>query len=206
MDNIALNLLLALPLLAISITLHEMMHAFVSDSLGDDTARHQGRITLNPLAHIDPFLTVGLPLLLILIGAPPFGAAKPVPLNPSRIRYGDFGVAIVAVAGPLTNLLLAIVSALLLRMVGFSSTNLLAIFLALSVQINVGFFIFNMIPFPPLDGSRLLYAFAPEPLQKVMLQIESFGIAAIALFMFVIFPMISPLMTELTQRLLSVLY
>lgn len=206
MDNIALNLLLALPLLAISITLHEMMHAFVSDSLGDDTARHHGRITLNPLAHIDPFLTVGLPLLLILIGAPPFGAAKPVPLNPSRIRYGDFGVAIVAVAGPLTNLLLAIVSALLLRIIGFSSTNLLAIFLALSVQINVGFFIFNMIPFPPLDGSRLLYAFAPEPLQKVMLQIESFGIAAIALFMFVIFPMISPLMTDLTQRLLSVLY
>jgi Zn-dependent protease len=206
MNSTLQQLFLALPVIAMAITLHEMMHAFVSDSLGDDTARHQGRITLNPLAHIDPFLTVGLPLLLILIGAPPFGAAKPVPLNPSRIKYGDFGVAIVAIAGPLTNLLLAIVSALLLNIVGFDPSNLVAIFLALSVQINVGFFIFNMIPFPPLDGSRLLYAFAPEPLQRIMLQIESFGLAAIALFMFVIFPLISPIMTDLTQRLLSILY
>lgn len=206
MNSILLQLFLALPILAMAITLHEMMHAYVSDALGDDTARHQGRITLNPLAHIDPFLTVGLPLLLILVGAPPFGAAKPVPLNPLRIRYGDFGVAIVAVAGPLTNLALAIISALLLRSVGYSSTNLVAVFLALSVQINVGFFIFNMIPFPPLDGSRLLYAFAPDALQRVMLQIESFGIAAIALFMFVIFPIISPVMTDLSQRLLSLLY
>lgn len=206
MNGILLQLFLALPILAMAITLHEMMHAYVSDALGDDTARHQGRITLNPLAHIDPFLTVGLPLLLILIGAPPFGAAKPVPLNPLRIRFGDFGVAIVAVAGPLTNLALAVISALLLRSVGYSSTNLVAVFLALSVQINVGFFIFNMIPFPPLDGSRLLYAFAPDALQRIMLQIESFGIAAIALFMFVIFPIISPVMSDLSQKLLTFLY
>ena len=89
-------------------TLHEAMHAFMGYFLGDDTARAQGRLTLNPLKHIDPFMTILLPVMLALIpGAPIFGGAKPVPFNPQNVRYGEWGAALVAIAGPLTNLLLA---------------------------------------------------------------------------------------------------
>ena len=200
------QLVVALPVLAIAITLHEMMHAYVGDALGDDTARREGRITLNPLAHIDPFLTVGLPLLLIMIGAPPFGAAKPVPMNPYRIRFDDFGVALVALVGPLTNLVLAVISALILRAIGYEPGSIVSLFLVLSVQINIGFFVFNMIPFPPLDGSRLLYALVPESVQRIMRQIESFGILSIVLFMFLLFPLIRPVVRYLTDSLLNILF
>src|SRR6266702_2024817 len=90
----------------VSMTLHEAMHAFASHWLGDDTAKIEGRLTFNPLSHIDPFTTVLLPLMLAAIGAPPFGAAKPVPFDPRRVRFGEFGAAIVGLAGPLTNFIL----------------------------------------------------------------------------------------------------
>ncbi len=171
----------------LSMSLHEAMHAFVSHWLGDTTARDLGRLTLNPLKHIDIYTTVLLPMLLIALGIPPFFVAKPVPFNPDRVKFEEFGAALIGVAGPITNFLLATVAALVVRLgsipVGTDIYNIFSIF----IIINLAFFVFNMIPFPPLDGSRLLYAFAPEPLQKIMFRIESAGFMTILFFMLIFF-------------------
>src|SRR5687768_7485872 len=103
-------ILVVLGVILISMTLHEAMHAFVGYWLGDDTAKLEGRLTLNPIKHIDPFLTIVLPLTLAIIGAPIFGGAKPVPFNPARVRYDEWGAALIAIAGPLTNLLIAFIA------------------------------------------------------------------------------------------------
>lgn len=157
-------------------TLHEAMHAFASNWLGDDTARLQGRLTLNPIKHIDPILTLLLPIMLAIAGAPIFGGAKPVPFNPNNVRYGEWGVAIVALAGPLTNFLLAFISFGLWVVVGTPSGGIIGQFLISAVSVNLGFFIFNMIPIPPLDGSRVLYTLAPEFVRRGMEAMEQFGV------------------------------
>lgn len=179
-------LLVVLVCILVSMTLHEAMHAFVGYWLGDDTAKLQGRLTLNPIAHIDPFTTVLLPLLLVMAGAPPFGAAKPVPFNPNRLRYEEYGAALVGVAGPLTNLLLAVFGAGILRLFVESLPGFAIMVLGMFILVNLSFFIFNMIPFPPLDGSRVLYAFAPDGVRRVMEQIEAMGFMAI-IFFFIFF-------------------
>jgi len=189
----------------ISMGFHEAMHAFASHWLGDRTAYDLGRLTLNPLKHIDIFTTVLLPIFLISIGVPPFFIAKPVPFNPDDLKYEEFGMAIVGVAGPLTNLALAFVAALLLRFTDLQSSGGITNFLYIFMLVNVGFFVFNMIPFPPLDGSRLVYAFAPEPVQKLMLQIESFGLMAIFFFMFVLFSFLSPTVNSVNNFLIRLL-
>ncbi len=165
--------------------LHEMMHALASHKLGDDTAYMQGRISFNPLRHIDPFLTLALPLLLTLLGQVPFGAAKPVQVNFYKLKYREFGGAIVGMVGPLTNLAIAIVAALIFRHY-LPASDILYKLLIYTVGINVGFFIFNTIPWPPLDGSRLLYAFAPQPLQEFMESIERMGMSGLIIFMLII--------------------
>lgn len=185
----------------LSMGFHEAMHAFTSHWLGDTTARDMGRLTLNPLKHIDIFTTLLLPVVLILAGLPPIFAAKPVPFNPARVKYDEFGAALIGIAGPLTNLLLAIVGASLYRISTGSLTHALLIF----VEINIAFFVFNMIPFPPLDGSRLLYAFAPEPLQRVMYSIERMGFGVLLLFLIVLVPIIGPFIGNITGHLLHLL-
>lgn len=185
----------------ISITLHEAMHAFAAHWLGDDTAQVEGRLTLNPLKHIDPFLTLGMPIMLALLGAPPLGAAKPVPFNPHRVKYDEFGAALVGLAGPLTNFALAIVGAFSLRGVGGLLSDMMINVLVVFIIVNLSFFVFNMIPFPPLDGSRALYAVAPEPLQKVMAQIESFGLLGFVIFFFLLFKYISPMISDIIEKL-----
>ena len=158
-------------------TLHEAMHAYVGYWLGDDTAKREGRLTLNPLKHIDPFLSIILPLGLALIGAPIFGGAKPVPFNPDRVRGGDWGAALVAIAGPLTNLVFAFVTFGIWVTVGAPPITALAgKILITAYTVNLGFFIFNSIPIPPLDGSRVLYALAPEFIRTGMRFIERYGI------------------------------
>lgn len=167
----------------VSMVLHEVMHAFTSDWLGDDTARVSGRLTFNPIAHIDPIFTLLLPVILAIIGAPIFGGAKPVPFNPNRVRFGDFGAAIVAIAGILTNLTLAFLAFGFYVLIGMpETTSLLGMIFSVAVLVNIGFFIFNILPIPPLDGSKLLYALAPEGARRVMESIERYGI----LFVFVL--------------------
>ncbi len=184
--------------LVVSITLHEAMHAFTGYWLGDDTAHREGRISLNPLRHVDPLTTILLPLITLVAFGVPLLAAKPVPFNPNRVKYDEYGAAMVGLAGPLTNLLLACAAAGIIHLFG-SSTPLL-IFL----QINIGLFVFNMIPIPPLDGSRLLYAFAPESVQNVMSQLERYGIMII--FALVLFtPVFSDVLINLNRTVLNIL-
>lgn len=151
------------------------MHGLVAYALGDDTAKLQGRLTLNPIKHIDPFMTIILPVILAISGGPIFGGAKPVPFNPNRLRYGEWGVALVAISGPLTNLLIAFVSFGVFTVSGVSAGSTLGQILMMVVIVNIGFFVFNMIPVPPLDGSRVLYAFAPDFVRRGMIALERSG-------------------------------
>ncbi len=189
----------------ISMTLHEAMHAFSGLWLGDDTAQREGRISLNPLQHIDPFTTVLLPIVLIAAHLPPFFAAKPVPFNPNRVKYGEFGAALVGLAGPLTNLLLAFAGAGVLNifkgLLGVDGVTFITVF----IMVNVAFFVFNMIPFPPLDGSRLLYAVAPDPVRRIMEQIESMGFTAIIVFMMIFFAFLGPFVVNINRSILNFL-
>jgi len=191
MSNSVQLVIILLPVLLISMSLHEMMHAYAADWLGDDTARLMGRVSVNPLRHIDPILTVAVPLLLLLSGAPPFGAAKPVQVNFSRLRYDEFGGAIVGLAGPFTNLIIALVFSLIFIHFHLGYGSLAYQVVGLTVLINIGFCLFNIIPWPPLDGSRLLYAFAPEALQEFMQSIERMGLMSLVIFIFLFYTVLS---------------
>ncbi len=199
------SVLILLLVLLFSMSIHEMMHAFAANWLGDDTARLQGRLTLNPIPHIDPFLTVLIPLFLLLSGSPfLFGAAKPVQVNFSRLRFGEFGGAIVGVVGPLTNFIIACIAAILFKSLQPDVGTALYNVFRLTIALNVGLFIFNMIPWPPLDGSRLLYAFAPRPLQEVMESIEHMGLTSLVIFIFLFYQFGSPIQ-DLMLKLIHVL-
>jgi len=191
--------------LLVGVTTHEAMHAYAAHALGDTTAHEAGRLTLNPLKHIDTMTTILLPLILILLQLPPFFVAKPVPFNPWKVKYAEFGAAIIGLVGPFTNLILATVASLGVRIggiaIGTSTYEVFSIF----IQINIALFVFNMIPFPPLDGSRVLYAFAPEPLQRIMQQIEGMGLAAIFIFIFLLFPLLRPVVIESNLFLFNLL-
>lgn len=197
-DTNTSTLIIVFVCLVTAITLHEAMHAFTGHWLGDDTAQREGRISLNPLRHVDPFGTIILPFITLVLFKFPLLAAKPVPFNPNRVKYEEFGAALVGIAGPATNLLLAFLGAgivhLALGAVSIGMLNALVIF----VQINIALFVFNMIPIPPLDGSRLLYAFAPEPLQEVMAQLENYGFFII-IALLVAVPAFSDLLISLNQ-------
>ena len=170
------HLITVLGIILVSMTLHEAMHAFMSYWLGDDTAKAQGRLTLNPLKHIDPFMTILLPLLLAIAGGPIFGGAKPVPFNPHRVKYDEWGAALVALAGPLTNFIIAFLLFGIMAVFNLSPLEGVGSVMMLAIAVNLGFFVFNMLPIPPLDGSRVLYALAPEFVRRGMEMIEQFGI------------------------------
>lgn len=175
MEEIILRIIIVLGVILFSMTLHEVMHGFVAYWLGDDTAKLEGRLTLNPIKHIDPILTIALPLILAVIGGPIFGGAKPVPFNPARVRYEEWGAALVALAGPLTNFVIAFLFFGIFAVIG-SPDGILGQVLVTTIVVNLGFFVFNMIPIPPLDGSRVIYALAPDFVRRGMEAIEQYGI------------------------------
>ena len=170
---------IVLVVILFSMTVHEAMHGFVAYWLGDDTAEREGRLTLNPIKHIDPFLTILLPLMLAVIGGPIFGGAKPVPFNPSRLKYDEWGAALVAVAGPLTNFVIAFILFASYTLFNVDQSTLAGQFLVTGVLVNLGFFVFNMLPVPPLDGSRVVYALAPDFVRRGMEVIEQYGLILI---------------------------
>jgi Zn-dependent protease len=163
----------------IAITFHEAAHAFAAWKLGDDTAHRMGRVTFNPFKHVDPFGTVLLPALLFLTKAPfLFGWAKPVPVAFQRLGKPRRDMALVAMAGPLTNIVLALVSAALLRMVRLLPEEIAPWFvqtLYQSILLNLILAIFNMFPIPPLDGSRVLMSLLPKALARQYAKLERFG-------------------------------
>ena len=149
--------------IVMSAVIHEVMHGVAAEQLGDPTARLQGRITLNPISHLDPVGSVVLPIVLVLTNSPIFfGWAKPVPYNPYNLRPGRFSEAIVAAAGPFSNLAIAIIGGLIIRLGVFPAG--MADILFIIVLINVMLFFFNLIPIPPLDGSKVLASILPPSL------------------------------------------
>lgn len=178
-------LLIVFVTIIISMTMHEAMHAYASYWLGDYTAKAQGRLTLNPIKHIDPFLSILLPIMLAIVGAPIFGGAKPVPINPYALRWGEWGMAIVALAGPLTNFVIAFVVFGIWVILSTPTGGVLGQLLVTVVTVNLGFFVFNMIPIPPLDGSRFLYALAPEFVRRGMEYMERFGVVIVFMIIMV---------------------
>ena len=174
----------------IAITFHEAAHAYAAHALGDDTAAKRGRLSLNPLKHIDPVGTVVLPSLLIVLRSPfLFGYAKPVPVNFHALRHPRRDMVLVAIAGPVTNLALAALSAAALRLghhfpVGTQDWLLRNLLNALAI--NVLLVVFNMLPIPPLDGGRVLLGFLPRPVAQRFAQLEPYGIPILLGLMFVL--------------------
>lgn len=156
-----------------SMVLHELAHGVVAYWLGDSTAKEEGRLTLNPIKHIEPFTSIILPLMLFMMGAPIFGGAKPVPINTRNLKWGAWGMALVGVAGPATNILLAFITFLIGHFTGeMYEGGMLSFFFVEMVFVNLGFAVFNLLPIPPLDGSRVLYAIAPDGVRNVMEKME----------------------------------
>jgi len=188
--------LFLLIILIFSVIVHEIAHGAVANYLGDPTAKYAGRLTLNPIAHLDLFGSVLIPLLLILARSPVlFGWAKPVPINPCNLRDQKYGQAKVALAGPAANLGIACVLGLILRFLPhFLMSPAFYTILSYIVFINILLAVFNLIPIPPLDGSHILFTFLPESLRSIKIFLLQYGffILLIVIFFFLqwLFPLI----------------
>jgi Zn-dependent protease len=180
--------LIGLVILIFSAILHEVAHGYVADKLGDPTARLYGRLTLDPRKHIDPMMSIIFPLILILSGSPViFGAAKPVPVDSFNLREGRKDVALVSLAGPLTNVLLAVTATGILKLISAFGQNLpmeLFNIVLMIITYNVSLAIFNLLPIPPLDGSKVVALLLPERQANSYLAIGKFGMVIIFFLLF----------------------
>lgn len=184
MNNPVTFLLLAVPLLY-SVILHEIAHGLVASWFGDNTAKYSGRLTLNPMAHLDPMGT----LMLFFVG---FGWAKPVPVNYNNLNNSRLGIMAVALAGCITNILLATVAIFLMQLQVFNTNPAFATIFPIVIKINIILAAFNLIPIPPLDGSKVLMGFLPEEAQSNLARIEPYGffIIIILLYTGILYPVI----------------
>ncbi len=182
-------------ILIFSVVIHEVSHGLVADHLGDPTARLAGRLTLNPLKHLDPFGSVLLPLLLSLVpGGVVFGWAKPVPYNPYNLKHPERGAALIAAAGPLSNLAVALVFSAAFRAVAALPAlgGTLALLFAQIVIVNVMLAIFNLVPIPPLDGSKVLLWFLPLSARRFWESFERMGWLVLLILIFFAIDVIAP--------------
>lgn len=192
-----------LVVLVFSVIIHEVSHGFVAERLGDPTARLLGRLTLNPLKHIDPFGSIILPLLLSLVpGGFVFGWAKPVPYNPANLKRPVRDAALIAAAGPVSNLVIALIFGLLVRLgvgVGIPGVSgaLFINLAALIVLVNVSLAIFNLVPIPPLDGSKILAALIPRSMAGAYVALERYGFFILIFYIAAGAPFIGPLISGL---------
>ena len=188
MDPQIVYVILVVCFLILSLGVHEAAHAWVADLCGDDTAKREGRLTLNPVPHIDPVMTILLPAILAFSGGPIFGGARPVPVNPMRLRHPLRDMMLVALAGPISNFLQAIVYMvvwkILVNHVGMATESLAVRVIGATVYFNLILTIFNMIPVPPLDGSRVMAYLLPPSLREPYVGLERFGLLIVfALFL-----------------------
>jgi len=186
-DTIIQILLFAVPAI-IAITLHEAAHGYTANFFGDDTAKRAGRLSFNPIRHIDPFGTILLPAMLAATTGFIFGYAKPVPVDPQQLRNPRRDMAFVAAAGPLTNIALAIVAVIVFYFV-LDLANQNAILwkvLIMSIQLNFVLAILNLLPLPPLDGSKVLAAFLPDNLRHTYLRLEPYGFLILLALIFLV--------------------
>jgi Zn-dependent protease len=193
-----LGVALVVAFVVMSLGIHEAAHAWVAYRCGDPTARDLGRMTINPLPHIDPMFTVVMPALLALAGAPIFGGAKPVPVSYHRLRNPLRDMALVAIAGPISNFLLAIVFMIALKLAvaygGYKMDSLLALVLTWSMGANLMLTAFNLLPIPPLDGSRVMAWLLPAQLRQGYNAMERFGILIVILAIYFVPPVRHALM------------
>ena len=202
-----LGLVVVLAIILFSMVLHELAHGAVAYLLGDTTARDSDRLTLNPLKHLDPFMSVLLPVLLYISGGPIFGGAKPVPINTQNLKFREWGFALVALAGPMTNFLLALIGFLISYWTGwFVSVDFIGYVSQYFVMINLGFAVFNMLPIPPLDGSRILFAISPDGVRRILNSIESFGIWLVLILVAVFGTFFSSIMSGAMDGILKFFY
>lgn len=185
-----------------SAIIHEYAHGLAADMQGDPTARYAGRLTINPIPHIDLWGTILLPIMLSVAtgGSFMFAYAKPVPYNPYNLKNQKWGPSMVALAGPMANLLLAVAFAILIRLLPGST---LVPVLAVIVYANVMLTIFNLVPIPPLDGSKILYALLPNPAYKIKDFLDKYGFFILLFFVFFLFELIAPLIEGLFMLLVG---
>ena len=182
MNSDPAKIIIVLAIAVFSVILHELAHGVVAYLLGDRTAKDAGRLTFNPIKHIDPYMSILVPVVLYILKAPVFGGAKPVPINHHNLKGKEWGMALVALAGPFTNFLLALIAFLIGWFSGalqHDPNGLLYFTFGEFVYLNLGFLIFNLIPIPPLDGSRVLYAIAPDCVRNIMNKMEIYGVIVV---------------------------
>lgn len=171
--------------LILSATIHEYMHGFVADQLGDPTAKNAGRLSLNPIKHLDPIGSVILPFILVISGSPfVFGWAKPVPYNPNNLNDRKYGDAKVAIAGPLANFSMAIIFSIMFRFL--DPLSMFAQLVSVIIIVNLVLMIFNLVPIPPLDGSKVLATFLPHRLRDKLMYMDP-RLSMLLVFIFIFF-------------------
>ena len=180
-----MEIIITLVILLFSAVIHEVCHGVMAYRLGDDTAKMSGRLTLNPIPHLDPFASILLPLFLVWAGSPIiFGSAKPVPVNFFNLRNPKRDMALVSLAGPASNFLLALAFAIPIRLGFIDSSTLGYAILIQAVILNLSLGIFNLLPIPPLDGSKIFASFLPGNMMYQILSLERFGFILIILFLY----------------------
>lgn len=211
---IVITFVLPLLIIIFSAILHEIAHGYVADRLGDPTARLMGRLTLNPLPHIDLYMTIILPLILAL--SPSnfiIGGAKPVPVDTFNLRDGRKDMALVSLAGPLTNIIIAIFAAIMIKLFfhnsliirDTTSVDFIHLFLVLVLNININLAIFNLLPIPPLDGSKVFSLLLPEKQAHAYLSIGSMGVFLLFALLVLGGTIIFPFMYTLNDTVLRIL-
>lgn len=179
--------------LIFSVIIHEVAHGYAASALGDDTARYEGRLTLNPLKHLDPIGSFLVPLTSYMLGGFIIGWAKPVPYNPHNLRVGRWSEALVALAGPASNMGIALIFGFLIRFSGEALGPAYLEIASLIVFINILLAIFNLVPISPLDGSKLLFAFFPQKFRELRTFFEQYSLVLLLIFIFFLWKLILPL-------------
>ncbi|MBU0636813.1 site-2 protease family protein, partial [Patescibacteria group bacterium] len=200
-----MSVFFSLVIILFSVIIHEYMHGWMANYLGDTTARDDGRLTLNPLVHIDLWGSILMPAMLYFGtgGNFIFGYAKPIPFNPCNLRDQKYGTAKIAIAGPLANLFVALVFGLSLRFL-LNISQEMVIFIVAVVQVNLALFVFNLLPIPPLDGSKVIASFLSYSWQEKLMFLEQYGIIIVMLFIFFGFSFIMPIINSLFKLIVGV--